>query len=103
MVSGDKPGCITERRTADGYYWRYTHSQGEPQEMLTMAFRIAVEIAAAEARNYSKGYVVAFTPRPVPAVYVLAHDHPALAAVAMTVMYALTPEGQCIHHKITLH
>jgi hypothetical protein len=36
MVSR-KPHCITERRDAHGYFWRYTHSPGEPEETLDMA------------------------------------------------------------------
>lgn len=44
MVRG-KPACITERRDAHGYYWRYSHSPGEPEETLDMALRIATMVA----------------------------------------------------------
>jgi hypothetical protein len=96
MVSA-KTRCITERRDADGYYWRYTRSPGEP------AIRIATMIAGKEANRSGKTYVVASTPQPSPAVFLLARNHPALAAIAMSVMYELTPEGECIHHQPASH
>jgi hypothetical protein len=58
-----------------------------------MAIRVAGEVAADEARKSGKTYVVASTPQPSPAVFVLARNHPELAAIAMSVMYELTPEG----------
>jgi hypothetical protein len=99
MVRG-KPSCITERRNAHGYYWRYSHSPGEPDETLTMAIRVADEVAADEARKSGKTYVVASTPQPSLAVFVFARTHPALA---MSVMFEFTPEGECIRHKPRWH
>lgn len=98
-----KPNCITERHDAHGYYWRYTHSPGEPDETLTIAIRVAGEVAANEARKSGKTYVVASTPQPSPAVFVLAHNHPELGAVAMSVMFEFTPKGECIRHKPAQH
>jgi hypothetical protein len=66
----NKPDCITEKRTAQGFWWRYTHSKDEPNETIEMAIRIAGEVAADEARKSGKTYVVALTPQPSPAVYV---------------------------------
>jgi hypothetical protein len=102
MVSA-KPGCITERRDAHGYYWRYTHSPGEPAETLDMAIMVAGEVAATEARKNGRTYVVASTRQPSPAVFVLACDHPELAAIAMSVMCEFTPAGECIRHKPGRH
>jgi hypothetical protein len=102
MVSA-KIRCITERRDAHGYYWRYTPSPGEPEETLDMAIRIATMVAGKEANRSRKTYVVASTSQPSPAVFVLARNHPELAAIAMSVMYELTPEGECIQHQPTSH
>src|SRR5262249_2693291 len=100
MTGNDDEGhCITESRTAHGYYWRYTHAKDEDDETLLMAIRIAGDVAADEARKSGKTYVVASTPQPSPAVYVLAADHPELSSLAMHVMYAMTPEGECIRHR----
>jgi hypothetical protein len=41
-------GCITERKTAHGYWWRYKHSHGEPLETLIAAIRVAAEVAAGD-------------------------------------------------------
>lgn len=102
MVSA-KPSCITERRDAHGYYWRYTHSPDEPEETLTMAIRVAGEAAANEARMSEKTYVVASTLQPSRAVFVLARNHPELAGVAMSVMFEFTPKGERIRHKPGRH
>jgi hypothetical protein len=102
MVSA-KTRCITEQRDAYGYYWRYTPSPGEPEETLDVAIRIATMVAGKEANRSRKTYVVASTPQPSPAIFVLARNHPELAAITMSVMYELTPEGECIHHQPTSH
>jgi hypothetical protein len=98
-----KTQCITERRDAHGYYWRYTHSPGEPEETLDMAITIATMVAGTETKRSGKTYVVASTPQPSPAVYVLPRAHPELATVAMSVMFEFTPEGDCIRHNPRLH
>jgi hypothetical protein len=102
MVRG-KPSCITERRDVHGYYWRYSHSPGEPEETLDMAIRIATMVAGTEANRSGKTHVVASTPPPSPAVFVLARNHPDLAAIALSVMFEFTPEGECICHKAARH
>jgi hypothetical protein len=68
-----------------------------------MAVRIATMVAGQEAQRSRKTYFVALTPQPSPAVFVLARNHPELAAFTMSVMYELTPEGECIHHQSTSH
>ena len=100
-----KTGRITKRRAAHGYYWCYTHVRGEPEETLDIAIRIATMVAGKEDGRSGKTYVVAWTPQPspAPAVFVLARDHPELAAIAMSTMYELTPEGDCIRHQPTAH
>ena len=95
--------CITESRTAHGYWWRYTHSNNEPDETLDMAIRVAAEVAADEARKTGRTYVVASMPRPSPAVYVFACDHPDAANVGISIMYELTPDGHCICRTVTRH
>ena len=37
--------CITEFMTPHGYWWRYRHSPGEPQQTLDAAIMIAGEVA----------------------------------------------------------
>lgn len=90
---------ITEHVTPYGYCWRYTHPKHEPQDTLTAIIMIAVDIAAEEARKSGKTYIVASTPRPSPAVYVFACDHPDRSNVAINVMYELTPDGRRIRHR----
>jgi hypothetical protein len=62
MTARNKPDCITEKRTAQGFWWRYTHSKDEPNETIEMAIRAAGEVAADEARKSGKTYIVASTP-----------------------------------------
>jgi hypothetical protein len=103
MVS-TKTRCITERRDAQGYYLALPAvARRAPGETLDMAIRIATMVAGTEANRSGKTYVVASTPQPSPAVFVLARNHPELAAIAMSVMYELTPEGDCIRHQPTSH
>jgi hypothetical protein len=45
------PDCITESRTARGFYWRYTHSIDEPHETLIAAIRLAATLAADERQK----------------------------------------------------
>ena len=90
---------ITENTTEHGYYWRYDHAPDEPQETLTMAIQVAGTVAADEARKTGKTYFVASTPAPFPAVYVLACDHPELSRMPISVMFELTPKGECIRRK----
>jgi hypothetical protein len=92
----DKFGCITERETPFGYWWRYTHSDDEPKNTLTAAIMVAGEVAATEARKRGKTYLVASTPKPAPAVYVFASGHPDAGDPAINVMFEFTPAGERI-------
>jgi hypothetical protein len=92
----DKDRCITERETPHGYWWRYAHSQDEPDDTLKAAIRVAGEVAATEARKRGKTYYVASTPQPTAAVYVFACDHPDAGDAAINVMLELTPSGKSI-------
>ena len=103
MTASKKRDCITESRTDAGFWWRYTHSDGEPDETIEMAIRVAGEVAANEARQSGKTYVVASTPRPAAAVYVFAGNHPDAAKVGINIMFEFTPDGTCIRHKVTRH
>ena len=93
----DKYRCITERETPFGYWWRYTHSQGEPDDTLHAATMIAVKIARDQARKDRKTYLVASTPLPNAAIYIFASDHPDAADPAINVMLELRPSGEPIH------
>jgi hypothetical protein len=97
----DPAGCITERETAHGYWWRYRHSGGEPQDTLTAAIMIAGEVAATEARGRGKTYLVASASAPAPAVYVFACDHPDARMAGIDVMFELTPAGERIRRAGT--
>jgi hypothetical protein len=92
----DKYRCITERETPYGYWWRYAHAQGEPDDTLKAATMIAVNVAREEARRRGKTYLVASTPLPMAAVYIFASDHPDAADPAINVMLELTPSGESI-------
>lgn len=92
----DKYRCITERETPHGYWWRYTHSEGEPDDTLKAATRIAADVAREEARRRGKTYCVASTPQPTSAIYVFACDHPDAADPAINVMFEFTPAGKRI-------
>ena len=92
----DKYRCITERETPYGYWWRYAHSQDEPDDTLKAATMIAVSVARNEARMRGKTYCVASTPLPAAAVYVFASDHPDAGDAAINVMVEFTPAGERI-------
>ena len=68
-----------------------------------MAIRIAGEVAATEARKRRRTYVVASTPRPSPAVYVFAYDHPDASILGISIMYEFTPAGSLIRRKAVRH
>jgi hypothetical protein len=91
--------CVTERRDAGGYYWRYDHSADEPRDSLAAVIMIAAEIAAEKARQTGKTHFVASTPLPSPAIYVLTHGHPELSKKAISVMLEFRPDGKRIRHE----
>jgi hypothetical protein len=95
--------CITARQTPYGFWWRYQHPAGEPEETLTGAIMVASEVAATEARKSRKTYVVASTPAPAPAVYVFARNHPDAARPNINIMYELTPNGGCLRRNAIRH
>ncbi|MFZ3238574.1 MAG: hypothetical protein WA417_08050 [Stellaceae bacterium] len=65
-MSGRPDTCITEHETPHGYWWRYTHSEGEPEETWIAASGIAASVAADQARERGKTYLVSLghDPRP---------------------------------------
>jgi hypothetical protein len=89
--------CITARETPYGYWWRYQHSPGEPEETLAAVIMIAGDVAATEARKRSKTYYVARAATGADAIYVFASDHPDAQNAAINVMYECTPAGVVIH------
>ena len=58
MAARNKPHCITERETPHGYWWRYTHPAGEPEETFFAATGIAASVAADQAKKRGKTYYV---------------------------------------------
>ena len=78
-----------------GYYARYEHSPGEPDDTLTAAIMVAVEIASEEARKTGKTHYVTSTPVPK-VTYLLRADNPELTMVATSVMYELRPDGEVV-------
>ena len=99
-TDADDPGdSVTERHTAFGTWWRYTHAQDEPDDTLKAAIRVAGEVAATEARKRGKTYLVASTPLPMAAVYIFASDHPDAADPAINVMLEPTPSGESIRRS----
>jgi hypothetical protein len=97
------PMLTVKEATEYGYYARYEHSPGEPDDTLTGAIMFAVEIASDEARKTGKTHYVTSTPVPK-AIYLLRADNPELTMVAMSVMYELTPDWKVIKRtKPTRH
>ena len=95
--------CITEHRTAQGYWWRYRHPRNQPNAEIETAICVAFQLADAEARKSGKTYLVASSPQPAPAVYVFACDHPDRSRAAVSVMFEFTPEGERIRRSATKH
>jgi hypothetical protein len=100
---GIEPDCITECHTAHGYWWRFTHSNDEPQATLTAAIMIAGDVAATEARKSGKTYLVASAKLPSPAIYVFAGNHPDAANAGMKVMFEFSPSGSIRRIPPTRH
>ena len=98
MSSDD--ACITERETPHGYWWRYRHAAGEPQDTLTAAIMVAGEVAATEARRRGKTYLVASAPELRPEVYVFACDHPDAGKAGINIMFEFTPAGGRSRHPL---
>lgn len=90
------PNCITERETPHGYWWRYQHSEGEPEVTLTTAIMVAGDVAATEARERGKTYCVARAAAKPDAIYVFACDHPDARDASINVMFEFTPAGERI-------
>ncbi len=93
--------CITERETPHGYWWRYSHADGEPADTLTAVIMIAGEVAATEARRRGKTYMVARAASGADTVYVFACDHSDAQNTAINVMFEFTPAGRRIRHPGT--
>ena len=94
-------GCITARETPHGYWWRYRHSDDEPQETLQAAIMIAGDVAATEARKRGKTYYVARAASGADAIYVFACDHPDASEASLNVMFEFTPAGTHIRRPGT--
>jgi hypothetical protein len=102
MAARNKPHCITERETPHGYWWRYTHSAGEPEETFFAATGIAASVAADQAKKRGKTYYVSLS-EPSLAVYVFACDHPDTRNPAIHTALEITPTGERIRRKVIRH
>ncbi len=83
---------IAEMTTRHGYSWRYDHPADEPEETFDMARRVVATVAEDEVRKHGKSYVVAMTLEPR-ATHVFSCEDPQLAALAMEVLYEMTPQA----------
>jgi hypothetical protein len=100
----DPADCITELQTPFGYWWRYSPSSpNEPDTTLVAAIRVAATVAEHEARKSGKTFLVTTGAARWPDVYVFALDHPDARRLDLTVMYQLTPTGECIRRAATRH
>ena len=97
----NKSGCITAGETPHGYWWRYRHSDNEPQETLEAAIMIAGDVAAMEARKRGKTYYVARAASGADAIYVFACEHPDAREASVNVMFEFTPAGTRIRRPGT--
>jgi hypothetical protein len=88
--------CITEGDTPYGYWWRYQHSDDEPLATLEAAIMVAGDVAAQEARNSGKIYVLARAACGADAIYVFACDHPDASSAGVNIMFEFTPAGERI-------
>ena len=66
MTASNKPdtypdNCITERKTPQGYWWRYQHPRDQPKIEIETAICVAFQLADAKARQSGKTYLVAST------------------------------------------
>jgi hypothetical protein len=84
---------IAEQQTEHGFWWRYTPSKDEPGQNLVIAVRAAAAVAAEQARNSGKTYIVAMGLHPSPAVYAFACDHLDTANPDMDIMFGFYPDG----------
>ena len=94
--------CITERQTPFGYWWRYTHSKGEPEYTWFAASGIAATVAAEHARKHDKTYFVSVGLEPR-AVYIFACDHPDAQNPMIHTALEITPIGERIRRTATKH
>lgn len=79
-----------------GYVWRYEHSDDEPDDTLEAAIMIAGDVASTEAAKDGKVYVIAAASAPSVAIYALPFGHPMISKNVLSIMFQLTPDGQCI-------
>jgi hypothetical protein len=89
-------GCITERETPHGTWWRYRHADGEPDETLIAAMIIADTVAADHARKDCKTYYAGRATTGNRTIYVFPCDHPDARNVAIHVVFEFTPDGERI-------
>jgi hypothetical protein len=97
----DGSDCITERHTEHGYWWRYQHSDDEPIATLEAAIMVAGDVAAEEARDSGKTYVLARAACGADAIYVFACDHPDASSAGVNIMFEFTPAGERIRRPVS--
>ena len=93
---------IAENTTEHGYYWRY-----DPPDLARGNIRHSPPRCGHHRRRRSlqdgNTHVVAST-QMSRAIYVVSSDRPTLSALAMNVLYEMTPTGECIRcDKIVWH
>lgn len=103
MTARNKRHPITERETPHGYWWRYTHFDGESEETFFAATGIAVSVAAGQAKKRGRTYYVSLSIEPPRAVYIFACDHPDTRNPAIHTALEITPTGERIRRKVIRH
>jgi hypothetical protein len=94
-MTGSATKPISDYRDLYGYVCVYEHTPDEPFETLYAVSKIFCEVAGMEAKKDAKTYVVALGTTPT-VIYALPFGHPMISKKALSIMYQVTPDGQCI-------
>jgi hypothetical protein len=88
---------VHQRRAVHGFEWMVEVRSFVNDALLRSLMVTSANVAAREARQSGKTYVLATSPVPSRAIYVLAASHPRLVShPQMTTRYEFTPSGQMI-------
>jgi hypothetical protein len=85
--------AITDKH---GLVFVYEHSDDEPEETLVPAIVMATSVAAEQAVEEAKTFVIASTTVPSHTVFMLSFGHP---LSALSIMNQLMPDGQRVRSR----
>jgi hypothetical protein len=94
MVFAAASECPLSYHDEYGFVAIYEHSDDEPHDTLLAATAMFMNVAAAQAVEEGKTYVVASTPVPSYTVFVLPFGHPLIEKRALSIMNQLMPDGR---------